>query len=325
MEATMNDYPTEVVTRSSRARLSLWLLLLFFAGANVLPVFPQAFPPAVYPASQIIPAMLFALVHGAVTYRLRGILGFALISLVVGYVMENVGVLTGFPFGRYYFTGGMGPKLFVVPVLMGPAYLGMGYVAWTVARVILTSDNGADRGARAVTLPLAATFIMVAWNLSFDPALSTFGRYWVWTQGGAYFGVPVSNFLGWYLTNYLIYQLFALYLRRAPAIVSSLPPAEARLAVLFYGVCAAGCVLRAASTPVPAIVADPTGALWRVRDINNVCALAALFIMGAFVALASVRLAGSAPGPEWKEYRQRKDFRAAELAVPRRDEVEQQP
>src|SRR5262245_25303936 len=121
----------------TRARFALWGLLLVFTVGNVLPLFPQSFPRPLMAAAQIIPAVLFALVHGSKVYRLRGVLGFGAISVIVGYVIEIIGVHTGFPFGHYYFTDGMGPKLFAVPILMGPAYLGMGYVAWTVARAIL--------------------------------------------------------------------------------------------------------------------------------------------------------------------------------------------
>ncbi len=324
----MNNSPTAVVTNQSRARLALWLLLVVFAGDNVLPVFPHSFPRSLMAAAQIIPAALFALIHGALAYRLRGILGFAVASLGVGYVMETLGVFTGFPFGHHYFTDGMGPSLLGVPILMGPAYLGMGYVAWTVARVILTSGNSENAlaGPRAVTLPLAASFVMVAWDFSFDPALSTYGRYWIWTQGGAYFGVPVSNFLGWYLTNYLIYQLFALYLRRRSSVANPLRPADARLAVLFYAVCAAGCVLRAASAPLPAVVADPTGAVWRVSDINSVCALAAIFIMGAFVALAFARLSSGLPGLKLEaDERRNSRLQASEAVFAQQDEFEHAP
>jgi putative membrane protein len=284
--------------------LILWALLVFFAAAVVLPLFPRAFPRPVLAAAQIVPAVLFALIHGSRIYRWRGILVFALISVVVGFAVEILGVRTGFPFGHYYFTDGMGPKLFLVPILMGPAYLGMGYVSWTAVRVIVEYGNGesALAGPHLITLPLAASFVMVAWDLSLDPALSTYGHYWAWTQGGAYFGVPVSNFLGWYLTNYLIYQLFALYLHGRSGALKLPPLIDAHLAVLLYALCAVGAALRATSAPSPAVVADPSGTLWRVADINNVCALAAIFIMGPFVVLAFTRLTGGAtsrptPGP----------------------------
>lgn len=282
----------------------LWAVLLLFAAANLLPVFPNAFRPVWYAAGQIVPAAIFAFIHCTRVYRLRGAVIFTSASLAVGYIMEFLGIHTGFPFGRYYFTDGMGPRLFDIPILMGPAYLGMGYVSWVVARIILSEENGGDglAGPRLFTIPLVASFAMVAWDLSFDPALSTFGHYWVWLQGGAYFGVPVSNFLGWLLTNYLIYQLFVFYLRKRSANTGFLSLVEARLAVIFYAVCAAGCALRAASSPVPPVVADRAGSLWHVRDINNVCALAAIFVMGPFVVIAAAKLKGRSPSPASSDF-----------------------
>ena len=270
--------------------LALWALIALYAAATVLPLFAGRVPVTAIVAAHIVPTALFALLHGAISYRVRGILVFAAICLVIGNIMENLGVRTGFPFGHYYFTDGMGPKLFVVPLLMGPAYMGMGYLAWTLGRLIL-SPRDALAGSRVVTVPMTASFIMVAWDLVIDPTLSTIGRYWIWPQGGAYFGVPATNFLGWYLTNYVIYQGFALYLRRRSPPAGSLPAGYWRQAVLFYAVVAAGNVLRALAPPgLPSsVVADPAGTQWKVRDINGAGALAAIFVMGAFAMLAWVR------------------------------------
>jgi putative membrane protein len=312
-------------TNPRGTRYALWTLLLLFAAANVLPLFPRIFPRIVLPASQIIPAMLFALIHGARVYRPRGILTFTLISMAVGFGTETVGVLTGFPFGHYYFTGAMGPKLFVVPLLMGPAYVGMGYVSWTVAWVILGPRSN-DAAGQVVTLPLAASFVMVAWDLSFDPALSTIGHYWIWVTGGAYFGVPVSNFLGWFLTNYLIYQFFMLYTQRRPATASLRQPAHARLALIFYAVCAGGGVLRALSPSPQSLVTDPTGTLWRIGDINGACAVAAFFVMGAFSLLALVRLSTQTPALQFGLKERPHDRNEMEkIAVSRQTEMEQVP
>lgn len=270
---------------SNRSYFALWALITLYAAATILPLFPGAVPFPIVVASEIIPAAVFALIHGAKLYRLRGILVFAALCLVIGNVVENIGVLTGFPFGRYYFTERMGPKLFLVPVLIGPAYLGMGYLSWVVARLILGKTEDLFAGARVVTVPIIATFIMVAWDLAIDPTLSTIGHYWIWLRGGAYFGVPLSNFLGWYLTNYLIYQSFALYLRGRPTIETCVAPVYWRLAVLFYTVVAIGNVLRIIPVSGPTTVIDAAGAQWKVADINAACALAALFVMGAFAWL----------------------------------------
>jgi len=52
-------------------------------------------------------------------YGLRGIVAFMAICLVVGNAFENLSILTGFPFGHYYFTGLMGPRILHVPILLG--------------------------------------------------------------------------------------------------------------------------------------------------------------------------------------------------------------
>jgi putative membrane protein len=220
--------------------------------------------------------------------------------LVVGNASENLSILTGIPFGHYYFTGLMGPSIFHVPILLGFAYVGMGYLSWTLGRLILGEARGPLAGSRVVTVPLAGAFLMVAWDLSMDPVWSTVMHSWIWLQGGAYFGVPVSNFLGWYLTVYVIYQLFALYLRRRAihgySKGHSLPSGYWRMAVLFYGISAAGnlaLIPRAGISPV----SDPTGAQWRVTSIVGASALVSIFVMGAFTLLAWLRLSGAGSQP----------------------------
>jgi putative membrane protein len=269
----------------------VWSLIALYAAAAFLPLFPRVVPLPWIVGANIIPVALFALIHGAALYRLRGILAFAFISVVIGNLVENFGVMTGFPFGRYYFTSGMGPKFLLVPILMGPAYLGMGYVAWTLARLILETDAAQDilAGSRVVMLPLAASFLMVGWDLTMDPALSTIGHYWIWLRGGPYFGVPVSNFVGWYLTNYIIYQFFALYLRQRWLDSGAMPAGYWRPAVILYAIAAAGAIVRAIPASTLA-VADASGTSWKVADINQACALVSVLTMGSFVLLASVRL-----------------------------------
>ena len=170
----------------------------------------------------------------------------------------------------------MGPKLFQVPVLLGLAYIGIGYVSWTLARLIVR-DNG------IVTVPSLAALIMVGWDLSMDPVWSNLGHAWVWHEGGLYFGVPLSNFFGWYLTVYLIYQSFALYLRRWPTEPRTLPAGFWRLAVIFYGVCAAGNLLVRPPVDLAA------GIEWRVSGILMASAAVSIMVMGGLAVLAWMR------------------------------------
>jgi len=167
----------------------------------------------------------------------------------------------------------------------------MAYLSWTLTCLILGGVQRPLTGSRIVTLPLAASFLMVAWDLAQDPVWSTILHAWIWPHAGPYFGVPVSNFRGWFLTVYVMYQCFALYLRSHPARPGPLPPGFWHLAVLFYGMSAAGNVLLAIPVAGPSMVSDPTGRQWRVSDITVTSALVSVFTMGAFALLAWLRIA----------------------------------
>jgi len=275
----------------ARAWLLPGLLLACYLAARVLEVVPASIPRTAIVALDVLSAMAFALVDGARHYRLRGILVFALICIVVGNLVENLGVATGFPFGRYYFVELMGPKLFHVPVLLGLAYIGMAYVSWSVARLIVGGDDAPGGGSRLLALPAVAAFVMAAWDLAQDPVWSTVLHGWVWRDGGPWFGVPISNYLGWYGTVFLIYLLFALYLRRRPVAATAGPSASLWPALLFYAFCAACNVLQTIPTANPALVADPSGRTWHAADITAASALVSIFVMGGFAAIAAARLA----------------------------------
>jgi uncharacterized membrane protein len=279
--------------RSEGKSVALWAIVAAYAAARILEVTQNPLPRTAIVALDVLSAMGFALVHGARHCGLRGILVFTAICLIVGNIVENLSVVTGFPFGRYYFAELMGPKLFNVPVLLGLAYVGMAYVSWTLAQVIL---GRADCGAASVNvfaLPAVASFIMVAWDLAQDPVWATVLHGWAWLDGGPWFGVPITNYLGWYLNIFLIYLLFAIYLRSNPGLITSARHANWRMAVAFYAICAAGNVLQMIPTPNPAVVSDPTGRQWRVADITAASALVSIFAMGAFAAIAWVRLAST--------------------------------
>ena len=52
-----------------------------------------------------------------------------------------------------------------------------------------------------------AALALSAWDLSLDPRMVQDGN-WIWHDGGAYFGVPLSNFVGWVVTALLVYLVW---------------------------------------------------------------------------------------------------------------------
>jgi|TARA_B110000116_G_C16590979_1_gene470559 putative membrane protein len=42
---------------------------------------------------------------------------------------------------------------------------------------------------------------LVVWDLALDPAMSFLTPYWMWEDPGSYYGMPLINLLGWYVTG----------------------------------------------------------------------------------------------------------------------------
>jgi putative membrane protein len=271
-----------------------WTIVALYVSVGFLRPFGLVPTNLNAPLAGLLP-MAFAVFHGSRQYGWRGMLTFAAICLAVSNAFENVSILTGFPFGHYHYSDNLGPKLFLVPLLIGLAYFGMGYVSSTVARLML--DGVRPSRGHILGQPALASFVMVSWDLTLDPVASTIGHSWIWHDGGAYFGVPVSNFLGWYLTVFVFFQLFALYQSRGSACLDS-ATSEVTLEPGFWWPALAmfaATALRPVVTllflhPAEATVLDKAGVIWNVEALYGVCALAGIFTMGAFSMLALLRL-----------------------------------
>jgi putative membrane protein len=261
-------------------------MLVLYAIARVCQLYADRLPTLLIVILHVVPPALFALAHGSGLYGTKGISVFAIFCLGFGTLAESVSLRTGFPFGHYYFTDVMGPKVFQLPLLLALAYLGIGYVAWILALLILGAVAKPIRGTRVFALPLLASLIMLAWDLSMEAVWSTVDRAWIWQDGGAYFGVPVSNFIGWFLTAYLYYLAFALYCRAKP--ITATPPRRGIWfpAILLYAVCALGNILIFKLPMAPPVVTDAAGRRWLTVDILGACVFVSLLVMMPFAVLA---------------------------------------
>lgn len=153
--------------------------------------------------------MIFVCTHGWYRYGLYKMVLFFCITLAVAWSLESISIATGFPFGRFSYTDKLGEKIGDVPIMIFPAYFFNGYLAWTMSQIFWANGRTAATRKQLVLVPLTGAFLMVAWNACFDPIMSTLKGYWIWEGGGLYFGVPLTNFAGWFLTVYLIFQIFA--------------------------------------------------------------------------------------------------------------------
>jgi putative membrane protein len=274
---------------------ALWALAAVSVLSHVASIVLHL-PQVVAGAMLALSLMLFGLLHGGTTYGWRGIVWFIVVCLGVSNLFENLSILTGFPFGWYHYSNAMGPRLFLVPLLIGPAYFGVGYLSWTLARAILGDESGRLNGTLSFATPVIASFIMVSWDLTIDPMMSTITGNWIWHHGGSYFGVPLVNFLGWYLTVYVFFQIFALYVRRARPAPRHLPGYWAAPMFAYTSIIVAP-VLGLLLDSQSATLADPTGQLWQVSDIRAVTALVGLSTVLPFWLVSVFRTAARTGPP----------------------------
>ncbi len=119
-------------------------------------------------------------------------------AAALGFIGEVLGVRYGFVFSPYNYTAVLQPQLFAVPLVMFSAWM----VLVAYVRQMLAGLN-LPVWLEAV---LAATW-MTAIDLVIDPLAANQLGYWRWTKSGAYYGIPLHNFFGWFAVSLLIFSL----------------------------------------------------------------------------------------------------------------------
>ena len=155
-------------------------------------------------------SMIFIFLLGGAVEGWRNMVAFILITWILAFVAEDLGVHTGAIFGAYQYSNQFGLMLDQVPMLILVAYFTAGYASLTIARLI-SGITDVPRGWRLVGLAAAGSIVMVGWDLAMDPSTSVIGGEWIWTKGGNYFGIPLQNYWGWFILNFLIYAVYLLY------------------------------------------------------------------------------------------------------------------
>jgi len=145
---------------------------------------------------------------------------------VTSLTSELLGTTVGLPFGPYRYTPGLGPQWFShVPMLIPLSWFTMATASFALTRGWL--------GARGTAVTIAvASLVLAAWDLVLDPAMSRLTPYWIWGADGPYFGMPLLNLVGWYVTGLVLMGI--LVALRADAWVDALPPSALRSLGVVY-------------------------------------------------------------------------------------------
>lgn len=207
----------------TRDRSFITVLVILLAGhvAVQLYHFMSGLPPtAPVRWTLVVPIWCaFTLVHALYSLGVRRTAWLCGITTSIAFAFEYIGVTTAWPFGAYYYTDVLGPKILgTVPVVIPLSYLMMLYPSHVIANLILDGRAvSAQRGLlRMATAGLLTALVMSAWDLTTDPVMAGAVGAWVWVDGGPYFGIPFSNFSGWILVVWCICVIYRAIERRVP-------------------------------------------------------------------------------------------------------------
>lgn len=216
-----------------RVLFSLHILALLFGLGGLLIALPH---PELWAGSATARQVFtFGMSHGGALHILFGaatMLAFGIYALgwrrtlvfvVVGTVLplcaELTGTATGWPFGGYSYTDGLGAKVAGrVPYSVPLSWFYMGFAAFLLAGLIARTWH-----ERRAWIPVVlGAWLLMAWDLVLDPAMANPAmpvQFWTWHESGAYFGMPPRNLAGWFGTGLAFMALSRLLWRGMPDLV----------------------------------------------------------------------------------------------------------
>lgn len=128
-------------------------------------------------------------------WSLKNALIFSTIALT-GFLVELIGVNTGWLFGEYEYGVTLGPKVWNTPLVIGLNWLVLIYCLSTLLNPI---------GHRWY-FPWAGALLMVAFDFLMEPVAMDTGM-WQWAEGQ----VPVKNYIDWFLVSAILFSVVRLF------------------------------------------------------------------------------------------------------------------
>ncbi len=165
----------------------------------------------------------FYLIAGSFQLGLKRIVAFTILAYFIAFISEYTSTRIGIPYGFYHYTGEThGKELFIsnVPFMDSLSYSFLGYFSYSLALLIVSPVT--RKGwkfelshppwySKKVLFLTAILFVLQ--DVLIDPVSLRgskwfLGQIYYYPEQGMYFGVPLSNFLGWLLVGLAIIYCF---------------------------------------------------------------------------------------------------------------------
>jgi putative membrane protein len=179
-----------------------------------------------------------AVTHAAAVWTARAGLMLLGVAGGLGLAVETIGVHTGYPYGDYTYSTGLGTRLAGVPLVVPLAWTMMAYPCLLLGRRLtgLTSSDRAGRrpGGSLRTLrprgaiALVGGFALTSWDLFLDPQMVAQG-HWSWTHPDPALpgvpAVPLTNYAGWLIVSVVMIAALDRVLPAGPPRAEAVPAA----------------------------------------------------------------------------------------------------
>src|SRR3989338_5813836 len=136
---------------------------------------------------------------------------FWVLSYSVAFVCEYSSTRNGFPFGLYHYINKNPNELYVsnVPLWDSLSFAFLAFTSFIIAKLITHQS-----GRKFYTLFLAPALLTFV-DIIVDPIANLgerwfLGKIYYYEYPGIYFGVPISNFSGWYFVGFVTIGIFQL-------------------------------------------------------------------------------------------------------------------
>ena len=230
--------------------ITLGFLILTLAGTILGVVVVGINSPILFTVTPIVSLLSFSftILHAGQREGWKKMPILVALIIAAGLFFESLGVATGLVYGPYHYSDQLGPKfLNLVPYLIPVAWTMMIYPSLVIAKKIIPENKNKLQYGLAVAA--LTGLVMTAWDVAIDP-LNVKAGNWVWEVNGGYFGVPLQNFWGWWLTTFVAIGFYFLITDKMKVQTLELPDRWAVLAYIFTGISSlASCMLAGLSGP----------------------------------------------------------------------------
>jgi putative membrane protein len=165
--------------------------------------------------------LLVYLVGCTLQFGLKRALLFCLAGYFIAWLSELSSIHNSFPYGIYYYleqTRGQEIWVLGVPLMDSISYVFLAYASYSLSLLIVSPvcrSNGLFYVLETIKTrsswytTLLATLLFVYLDIIIDPVALQGSRWFLgqiygYQEPGVYFGVPISNFFGWFVVGFLM-------------------------------------------------------------------------------------------------------------------------